>query len=1202
MQNTHGAAFVDEEARLATRGFRRENCVRCHTPRPVFETGFEMTPVERRHDLEEGNTCMSCHGKAGYDYRHFHGGAECKVAFDDRVGTARACATCHRIAGTPGQWAHAANGKLAGNRCVDCHMPLVERPVAVGTAPRLVRAHVFPASRSESQLRSAYGYDVRLEGDEVVATITNRGAGHNFSTGSVQRSIESLIVVRDAEGKAVVTDREVMRLPYAKPYGTMFPRSTQLPSGASREHRVPIPVAGGTVECELFFKRYYPVRDGHPTLSRRLEWRKIPFEGRSPSLHVVVPLPGHYPGLPEVTPAQAARPDGLAKYAYPAPGTARVALPSGDSPQDVARLVALLQYPLPGARAEARSYLLALGPRVVPPLVEGLGHWSDETRNECAALLRKIGTPAALPLLDALDADRLYPRYEARGILATLTLSPGLHARLLDHLVADVARRHPLDRRSAADALGELGDPAAAPALRGLLADPDPDVVTAAAHALARLDDRASVLAMEAAFERAHFVETRRDLASALASLGSAAGVPMLLDTLDYRDDVIRRTCFDALFAATGLYESYDPGAPRADRREAMARLQSAWAQAGGSSRLRPVDREDPAAYERAWPMVEALGGGSDTKPGGDDTVLLHDLVAMGPSAVPALIEGLTFPVGWVNKRALVCEALAHIGDPRAAPYLIRVLRDPDLRAGTWACYALSSTADAAAIPALRRWSRRLRGLIDDQRPAPAPEDLMVRLARAAWTRSRLGDPTGARELETLGVPADVASSPPPSLAVSTVPTAEAPPVPVPTSPEDAVAKARVLRAKDFYEDAVRVLYEADRRFGTTPEVRLETAWNLLMIGEEDVTRDADPEKIAAEVAEARTVFDEVHATDPDLPGESVLEAKILRYEGHGGQARALLETTVAAHPDDAAAHRAFGDFAAAQSDWATAAREYAALATLHPEDPWASLYATIARHWTGDTEDLEAAYLDAVRRLPEERVPLDRLAALYDDVTKDVALLERVVAQRPGSVEARVVLAGLLLRRDPPDREEAGRRLREALALDRRAPAPHLGYASLLATDGRYEEAIRHDLDALVLVDRFGIGEPSAALDGLLRDPRVVDAVPEALRRRAWDVLVARRSDDARYARDAGLWYLDVAGDSATGAHFLAMAVAYDPTDTAARDALARARSGPSSEAHDAEAHAPSSAQPPPSDTGPADRQAASVTRPGGGAAPAPR
>src|SRR5262249_35202407 len=98
-QNTHGLAFFDEEARMATRVFRREDCIRGHTPRPVFETGIGMTPMQRWTNLEEGNTCMSCHGREGYDYSRFAGGAECRGAFEPSVGTVNHCATCHRIAG-----------------------------------------------------------------------------------------------------------------------------------------------------------------------------------------------------------------------------------------------------------------------------------------------------------------------------------------------------------------------------------------------------------------------------------------------------------------------------------------------------------------------------------------------------------------------------------------------------------------------------------------------------------------------------------------------------------------------------------------------------------------------------------------------------------------------------------------------------------------------------------------------------------------------------------------------------------------------------------------------------------------------------------------------------------------------------------------------------------------------------------------------
>ncbi|HEX5136299.1 MAG TPA: HEAT repeat domain-containing protein, partial [Planctomycetota bacterium] len=605
MANTHGLAFVDEEARLATRDFKRENCVRCHTPRPIAETGLGMVPIERRHDLEEGNTCMSCHARTGYDYGHFRGGAECRVAFEENVGTVESCATCHRIAGTPEQWEHAMKGKRAGSQCVDCHMPLVERPVAVGMAPRPVRAHVFPASRSESQLRRAYRYRARIEGNEVVVTITNAGAGHNFPTGSIQRALESDVTIRDAQGNEVASSRAVLKVPYLSATGLALPRSAQIPSAQSREHRVPIPTASGTVECRLFFKRYYPIEDGHPTLSRRLECQSIPFSGISPSTHVaLVPL-GAPPGLPEVSPAEAARPDGLAKYAQLPPGTPSVAIPEGDAPEDIERLVAILEFPVPGARVIARRRLAELGTKAVPALVEALGHWSDETRDQSMELLLEIGDPATAPLVKALADDRLYVRYHARMVLARMHPGGDVRAEVRETLVRDLARPHPLDRRSAADALGGLGDPAAAPALRPLLEDPDRDVVASAAQALGRLDDRASVPAMEAALRRATFVESRRDLAAALATLGSAAGVPALLEGLDYPDDLIRKSIFDAFFEVTGLHESYDPDAPRLTRLEALARLQSAWAREGASCLRRPPT-VDPEADERAWRMVEA--------------------------------------------------------------------------------------------------------------------------------------------------------------------------------------------------------------------------------------------------------------------------------------------------------------------------------------------------------------------------------------------------------------------------------------------------------------------------------------------------------------------------------------------------------------------------------------------------------------------
>ena len=299
-QNTHGRAFSDPEVRLATAHFSIEGCIACHTPRPVFETGIGMNPKKRLAHLEEGNDCFSCHARKGYDFSKFVGSArECKSAFDERVGTVEACASCHKNHGTPYQWENAAHGKLEGNVCIDCHMPKVVRPVAVGEAPRETRRHTFFASRSESQLRRAYAYRTRIDGNEVVVTVENKGAGHNFPTELKQRAVESVVIVRDLDGNEISNSRATYRDPYKRPYGLMLQVNTQIPSGESREYRVPLTVAAGTVETALYYKLYFPIEDQHPTLSRRLETRVIPFSGITPSTKRVESAPELDAHLPE---------------------------------------------------------------------------------------------------------------------------------------------------------------------------------------------------------------------------------------------------------------------------------------------------------------------------------------------------------------------------------------------------------------------------------------------------------------------------------------------------------------------------------------------------------------------------------------------------------------------------------------------------------------------------------------------------------------------------------------------------------------------------------------------------------------------------------------------------------------------------------------------------------------------------------------
>lgn len=738
-QNTHGRAFTDEEVRLATGRFEHGDCIRCHTPRPVFETGIGMNPMRRHYGLEEGNTCMTCHWTPDYDYGTFHGGAQCTEAFDPRVGQVEACASCHRNHGTPYQWELAPTGKQANRKCTTCHMKLVTRPVAVGQPPSKVRSHEFPGCRSEEQLRRAYRYDARVDGNEAVVTIENKGTGHNFPTELKQRSVESLIVVRDRDGEEIARSRMVFRDPYKRPYGLTLPVNTQIPAGETREHRVPLTVADGTVDTELHFKLYYPIEDHYPDLARQLEARRLVFSDITPSEESAPNEVAVQVVVPEAIPIELASPANLVDYARPPIGTVEIDIPEGDGPDDIRRLIELFQFPVPEGSRLARGRLAAIGAPAIPALVEAMGSWDNKTWKQAMAVLGEIGEDARPAVIEALRSDQLYVRLHARELIPKMSWGDDTDA-MLRELRNGLSAPHALDRSGTAEALGLLGDHDAARAIRSLLGDRDPDVVRAAALALGRLGDTDSVPEIERALPRMHFEETQRDLAQAAAMLGSTAGIPILLDGLDHRDDLIRESFFESFFAVTGLHLGYDPMMPRDERLHTIAELQAEWAADGGADRLRRPPRPDPQTHARAWQLVQDLGGQRDH---GEK----QELIAMGDAAVPALVIGLKYPAGFDTKRALICECLGNIASLESAPALASALRDPVLAVTAWACWALERVRDPATSDAVRRYQDRLLSLAAAGRipPQVGPADRLV--MQAARTRLAIGHPAAAQDL-----------------------------------------------------------------------------------------------------------------------------------------------------------------------------------------------------------------------------------------------------------------------------------------------------------------------------------------------------------------------------------------------------------------------------------------------------------------------
>lgn len=215
-------------------------CRNCHTPtlraQPYWPVGLTDDDVERpilvenkKHDpslMDEGITCVACHVRDGI----VHGpGLEDStsphaVVADTAYRSGQLCLRCHQaIAEYPGktfvctfntgiEWENSPQAQ-AGQTCVTCHMPTVERPVAVGGPVRTVRHHWFKGSGIPKFSDQAPPPDAQPgPGLDLAATpaptgvalrLTNAGSGHMLPSGDPERWIQVDVRFSDAAGAAV---------------------------------------------------------------------------------------------------------------------------------------------------------------------------------------------------------------------------------------------------------------------------------------------------------------------------------------------------------------------------------------------------------------------------------------------------------------------------------------------------------------------------------------------------------------------------------------------------------------------------------------------------------------------------------------------------------------------------------------------------------------------------------------------------------------------------------------------------------------------------------------------------------------------------------------------------------------------------------------------------------------------------------------
>jgi hypothetical protein len=315
-ESHHAMAYVNPEVQKLSRNFRDRDCLPCHVPRPVFESGLGNRVLEREVRLEEGVDCFTCH-----QFKTAMMGAPGRVS-----GTSNApcnpmpyagirdlalCAPCHDQHKVMQDWLATAFAQPGAGRrdCFDCHMPTAERKATADRPAYVGRSHRFPAAHDAEILKKAASLTTSLDGQgHLLVTVKNDGTGHNVPSDERHRAVDLVVTFRDKAGNAVSARVDRYRNPYRdefdlknplrKPgdertytvsFGTFgdagvkakrvpadfnpdrkvwYPENTQIASGESRAYVITLPKNAWGMTVRLIYKLNPFVEDDRGTLLR----------------------------------------------------------------------------------------------------------------------------------------------------------------------------------------------------------------------------------------------------------------------------------------------------------------------------------------------------------------------------------------------------------------------------------------------------------------------------------------------------------------------------------------------------------------------------------------------------------------------------------------------------------------------------------------------------------------------------------------------------------------------------------------------------------------------------------------------------------------------------------------------------------------------------------------------------------------------
>lgn len=239
----HSRSWTDPDVRALSNDFANTDCIDCHAPRPVFETGLANRVLPRAARRAEGVDCIACHqlpdgGMAGTLDRP---DAACRPQARRELAQVEFCAPCHEQHKTVTQW-RASSYAAQGIGCIDCHMPYRNGD------PNQGRDHTMHGGHDIELVRKAVELRAQRSAGAVVVEIENVGAGHHFPTDERSRAAD---VFWRPKGETAWRWLYRFRSPYRHEVELT---DTLLPAHATHSLRIEDESARGALEVALFYK------------------------------------------------------------------------------------------------------------------------------------------------------------------------------------------------------------------------------------------------------------------------------------------------------------------------------------------------------------------------------------------------------------------------------------------------------------------------------------------------------------------------------------------------------------------------------------------------------------------------------------------------------------------------------------------------------------------------------------------------------------------------------------------------------------------------------------------------------------------------------------------------------------------------------------------------------------------------------------